>query len=244
MNWKLLSLPVLLASGLGGIYFLPSAGQVANSAIRMELPQEDGEWMFRKNLPSKEELGALAKDTQFSKATCFRARPGEFTADGYRNADIIDLSIVLSGYDLNNSIHRPERCMPAQGHVNLSGSDVTIKLSGGQDLTVRRLRSTLRKSSTPQGEAHELQCVTYYFFVGHDRLAHDHLQRTFMDMQDRLVRGMDQRWAYASFSMCYGRMPWYPDAEITEQEVDRKLVEFVSAFADQQIDWKQITPPG
>ncbi|WAC20438.1 exosortase-associated EpsI family protein [Luteolibacter sp. SL250] len=244
MNWKLLSLPALLAFGLGGIYLLPSAGRVANSAIRMELPQEDGEWMFRKNLPSKEELEALAKDTQFSKATCFRARPGEFTEDGYRNADIIDLSIVLSGYDLNNSIHRPERCMPAQGHVNLVGSDVTIKLSNGRDLTVRRLRSTRRSSGASQGEVQELKCVTYYFFVGHDRLAHDHLQRTFMDMQDRLVRGMDQRWAYASFSMCYGRMPWYPDAEITEQEVDRKLADFVSAFAEQQIEWKQIQPRG
>jgi hypothetical protein len=244
MNCKLLSLPVLLAFGLGGIYLLPSAGKVANSAIRMELPQEEGEWMFRKNLPSAEELGALAKDTEFSKATCFRARPGEFTADGYRNADIIDLSIVLSGYDLNNSIHRPERCMRAQGYYNLSGSDVTVKLSSGHELTVRRLRSTRRSSGVSQGEVQELQCVTYYFFVGHDRVAHDHLQRTVMDMKDRLVRGMDQRWAYASFSMCYGRMPWYPDAEITEQEVDRKLVEFVSAFAEQQIDWEQLNPQG
>ncbi len=245
MNWKVLLLPSLLAVGLGGIYFLPSAGQVANSAIRMELPQEEGEWMFRKNLPSKEELDALAKDTQFSKATCFRARPGEFTSDGYRNADIIDLSIVLSGYDLNNSIHRPERCMPAQGHYNLSGRDLTIRLSNGRDLTVRRLASTMkRRSDAQQGEAGDLKCVTYYFFVGHDRLAHDHFQRTFIDMQDRLVRGMDQRWAYASFSMCFGRMPWYPDAEITEEEVDRKLVEFVSAFAEQQIDWKQLSPQG
>jgi hypothetical protein len=240
MNWKLLSLPLLISSGLGSIYLLPNVGKVAESAIRMELPQEEGEWMFRKNLPSKEELEALAKDTQFSKATCFRARPGEFTADGYRNADIVDLSVVLSGYDLNNSIHRPERCMPAQGHINLFGSDVTIKLSNGRDLTVRRLRSTRRSSDSEEGQVKELECVTYYFFVGHDRVAHDHLQRTLLDMKDRLVRGMDQRWAYASFSMCYGRMPWYPDAEITEQEADRKLVEFVTAFADQQIEWKQI----
>jgi hypothetical protein len=134
--------------------------------------------------------------------------------------------------------------MRAQGYYNLSGSDVTVKLSSGHELTVRRLRSTRRSSGVSQGEVQELQCVTYYFFVGHDRVAHDHLQRAVMDMKDRLVRGMDQRWAYASFSMCYGRMPWYPDAEITEQEVDRKLVEFVSAFAEQQIDWEQLNPQG
>lgn len=242
MNWKLLSLPALLAFGLGAIYLLPSAGQVANSAINMELPQEEGEWMFRKNLPSKEELEALAKDTQFSKATCYRARPGEFTKDGYRNADIIDLSVVLSGYDLNNSIHRPERCMPAQGHTIISGSDVPITLSNGRELTIRRLLSTRKIPGSEEGQVEDLKCVTYYFFVGHDRLAHDHLQRTFLDMKDRLVRGMDQRWAYVSLSMCFGKMPWYKEVEISEQEADRKLAEFVAAFAEQQIDWKQILP--
>lgn len=240
MNWKLLSLPALLACGLGAIYLLPSAGKVAGSAVNMELPQEEGEWVFRKNLPSKEELDALAKDTQFSKATCYRARPGEFTKDGYRNADIIDLSVVLSGYDLNNSIHRPERCMPAQGHHILSGSDIVLKLSNGRLLTVRRLLSTRKISSQTPGETQELKCVTYYFFVGHDKVAHDHLQRTFMDMKDRLVRGMDQRWAYASLSMSFGKMPWYPDVEITEQEADRKLGMFLTQFAEGQINWKQI----
>jgi len=240
MNWKLLSLPALLASGLGAIYLLPSAGMVANSAIRMELPLEEGQWMFRKNLPSEEELQALAKDTQFSKATCYRARPGEFTEDGYRNADIVDLSIVLSGYDLNNSIHRPERCMPAQGHRILSSSDLPIKLANGQEFTIRRLLSSRKIPGKEPGKVEELHCVTYYFFVGHDRIAHDHLERTFLDMKDRLVRGMDQRWAYASLSMCYGRMPWYPDVEITEAEADRKIQEFLGEFAEKQIDWKQV----
>ena len=242
MNWKAMILPAVLAVGLGAIYFLPSAGAVADTAIRMELPQEDGGWMFRKNLPSKEELEALAKDTEFSKATCFRARPGEFTKDGYRNADLIDLSIVLSGYDLNNSIHRPERCMPAQGHDILSGSDVTIQLSNGRELTVRRLLSTRKIPSGEPGQSRDLRCVTYYFFIGHDRVAHDHLQRTLLDMKDRLLRGMDQRWAYASLSMCFGRMPWYEEAEITEEEADRKLTEFLKEFAEKQIDWAQVIP--
>lgn len=240
MNWKLLSLPLLLAVGLGAIYFLPNAGKVANSAIRMELPQEEGEWMFRKTLPSQAELNTLARDTEFSKATCFRSRPGEFTGDGYRNADIIDLSVVLSGYDLNNSIHRPERCMPAQGHTILSGSNMRIRLRNGRILTVRRLLSKQKDTSQQVGERHELKCVTYYFFVGHSRTTHDHLERTLLDMKDRLVHGMDQRWAYASLSMRFGRMPWYPDVEITEQEADRKLLSFVAALAERQIAWEQI----
>jgi len=240
MNWKPLILPVMLAAGLGAIYFLPSAGAVADAAIKMELPQEDGGWIFRKNLPSKEELQALAKDTEFSKATCFRARPGEFTKEGYRNADLLDLSIVLSGYDLNNSIHRPERCMPAQGHDILSGSDVRIQLSNGRELTARRLLSTRKIPASESGETRDLRCVTYYFFVGHDRVTHSHLQRTFIDMKDRILKGQDQRWAYASLSMCFGRMPWYEDAEITEEEADRKVQRFLKEFAEKQINWQQV----
>lgn len=240
MNWKPIALPVLISAGLSAIYLLPSVGAVADSAIKMELPQEEGEWMFRKNLPSQEELTALAADTQFSKATCFRARPGEFTVEGYRNADIIDLSVVLSGHDINNSIHRPERCMPAQGHSILSSSDVVIPISGGRSLTVKRLMSTRRSQGKTENEVADLKCVTYYFFVGHDRIAHDHLQRTLLDMKDRLLRGMDQRWAYASFSMAYGRMPWYDDVEITEEEADLKLKQFIAEFAEEQIDWKQL----
>lgn len=242
MNWKLMILPVVLATGLGTIYFLPSVGAAAGTAIKMELPQEEGGWVFRKNLPSKEELAALAKDTEFSKASCFRVRPGEFTADGRYNADLLDLSIVLSGYDLNNSIHRPERCMPAQGHTILSGSDIPIQLSNGRTLTVRRLLSTRKIPASEEGKVRELRCITYYFFVGHDRVAHDHLQRTVLDMKDRLLRGMDQRWAYASLSMCFGRMPWYEEAEITEEEADRKVTAFLREFAEKQIDWNQVIP--
>lgn len=238
MNMKQLVLPAILAVGLGSVYFLPSEGKIGESAIKMELPREDGEWMFRKTLPSKDELQALAEDTEFSKAICYRARPGEYTKEGYANADVIDLSVVLSGYDINNSIHRPERCMPAQGHTILSGSDLDIPLSNDRHLTVRRLLSTRKVTIGDQSK--DFHCITYYFFVGHDRLAHSHLERTFLDMKDRLIRGMDQRWAYASFSINFGRMPWYEDVEITEKEADQKVTAFVKAFADRQIDWSKI----
>jgi hypothetical protein len=247
MKFKLLILPACLLVGLGAIYFLPSAGAVANSAIRMKLPAEEGAWFFKEIPPSAEEIEALAKDTAFSKAICLKPRPDQMTADGKYIPDRLDLSIVLSGYDLNNSIHRPERCMPAQGHHSLSGSNVPIHLDNGRTLTVRRLTS---KQSVKLSESTktDLSCVTYYFFVGHDRLSHDHLQRTFIDMKDRVIRGIDQRWAYASISTWFGTMPpeWFGKLSddqplvITEAEADKKVVEFLKGFAEDQIDWKQM----
>jgi len=241
VNPKWVLLPLAMALGLGAIYLLPSVGSVAQSAIRMELPPDHDGWVFQIQQPSDKEIEALADDTEFSKANCYRRRPLEFLDNGNPNFDKVDLSIVLSGADINNSIHRPERCMPAQGHTILSGSDVPIQLSNGRTLTVRRLVSTQR---VPVGEDKkqevELGCVTYYFFVGHDRIAHGHYERTFLDMKDRLIRGMDQRWAYVSASMWIGKMPWNPTVDVPEKEADEKISQFLSRFAGEQIDWSEM----
>ncbi len=233
-----LILPVFMAAALGSIYFLPSAGEVAQSAIRMELPQMKGEWRFEEQLASEVEKETLAKDTEFSKAICLRARPGQFDAKGRMIADRVDLSVVLSGADINNSIHRPERCMPAQGHNILSSTDRSIKLDNGRTIKVKRLRSVQSlPTNKERTEFVELDCITYYFFVGHDRVTNDHLGRTFVDMKDRLIKGMDQRWAYVSTSMWYGKL-----AGIKEADAEAKLTDFVKNFSEGQIDWDQVKP--
>jgi hypothetical protein len=42
--------------------------------------------------------------------------------------------------------------------------------------------------------------VFYYTFFGHEAIVAGHYQRTIVDMRDRLFKGYDQRWAYATFS--------------------------------------------
>lgn len=247
MNLRPLILPVLLITGLGLIYLLPPAGKIAESAIRMKLPSEEGGWYFREIPPSPEEIGGLASDTEFSKAICLRPRDGWMTEDGKYIPERLDLSIVLSGHDLNNSIHRPERCMPAQGHRILSETNVPMRLENGRIVTARRLLSK-QNVKTSSGSSIEMSCVTYYFFVGHDRLTHDHLERTIIDMNDRLIRGMDQRWAYASISSWFGTLPpeWFGTLPgniplvITEEEADTKVQRFITEFAEDQIDWQQV----
>jgi hypothetical protein len=240
MKTRVWLLPVILGGAMSSIYFLPQVGEVASSAVTMELPGSSGPWIFRTFPPSEAEISTLGPDTKFSKAVCLRARPGEVDDLGYSIPDQIQLSIVLSGYDLNNSIHRPERCMPAQGHNITSSGDVLLKLSNNRQFAAKRLLSVQRiptgKEST---DVAEFNCITYYFFVGHDQVTNDHLKRTFIDMRDRLVRGMDQRWAYASVSMWYGKVPSIR-TEVTEEEADQKLRDFVSEFAERQIDWDQV----
>lgn len=233
-------LPVLLGAALGSIYFLPRAGQVAASAVKMELPGSSGGWSFKTQSASSLELSVLPPDTEFSKAICLRPRPGEVSFEGHLIPDRVDLSVVLSGYDLNNSIHRPERCMPAQGHSITASGSVMLQLTNGRRFDAKRLRSVQTiKAAGEGGETVQFNCLTYYFFVGHDRLTNDHFERTLFDMKDRLLRGMDQRWAYVSASMWYGKVPWI-ELEITEAEADAKLRKFVTGFAEEQIDWDQV----
>lgn len=241
MTWNALLLPLLLGSSLSAVYVLPRAGKTADSAVSMELPSHADGWEFEKVFASAAEIGTLSKDTEFSKAVCLKARPGEYDDNGYLIPDRVDISVVLSGHDLNNSIHRPERCMPAQGHAILNSSDVLLKTSGGNEFPVKRLRSMQTIKDPESGKvAAELKCLTYYFFVGHETITNDHLQRTIVDMKDRLVYGRDQRWAYVSASMWYGAIPWIKDKNVSEQEADAKLTAFVTDFAKRQIDWNQL----
>ncbi len=233
-----LILPVFLGAALSSIYFLPTAGEVAQSAIKMDLPLHQGDWLFNEQIASEAEKKTLANDTEFAKAICIKPRPGQYYQNGENMQDRVDLSVVLSGADINNSIHRPERCMPAQGHNILASSNRSIKLDNGRSIEVKRLHSV---QTLPTNEERtkfvELNCVTYYFFVGHDRITNDHLGRTFVDMKDRLIKGMDQRWAYVSASMWFGDL-----VGLKEADAEAKLTDFAKRFSEDQINWDQVEP--
>jgi len=241
MKYGILILPLLMGTMLSGIYLLPEASEMAPSAISMELPKKMNTWELFHKPPSEEEVQLLADDTQFAKASCLSPRPGEFDQEtGMRIPDRIDLSVVLSGHDLNNSIHRPERCMPAQGHAIGSSNKVILDLPNGRKVPTRRLLSI---QSIPTNEEHteyaSFESITYYFFVGHKTVTEDHLKRTVLDIKDRLLFGMDQRWAYVSASMWYGNVPWIEN-EVTREEADQKLREFLTDLAMKQIDWEMV----
>jgi len=230
-------LPVLLGMLLGLIYVLPQRGSVADSSVRMELPLTIGGWAGVKRPPTKEEIEILAEDTEFEKADYVRNKRGMTSILGEKQ-DIISTSIVLSGVDLNNSIHRPERCLPTQGHFGLVGSDSVVELADGRQIAVKRLM-TKQKIRLNETDEIVLDSLMYYFFVGHEQMTHDHLKRTLMDMRDRLFRGFDQRWAYLTLSIRYGDVPELK-LETSEEEAELLLQEFASKVIGQVVDLRSI----
>jgi len=248
MKPKFLVLPVVLAATMCLIYLLPKSGTIARSAVKMEMPEElvlsggARSWIFVKRPASELEINALSKDTEFSKASCSAPRPFEFDSYGNRLRDNLDLSIVLSGTDINNSIHRPERCLPAQGHNILSSEPKNLVLPDGRKFATTRLLSTREENLAPAGQKEnyrKFSYLTYYFFVGRDQISNSHLKRTLADMKDRLVYGLDQRWAYVSVTMPYGDVPWV-GKEVSLEEANGKVTEFLANFAEEQIDWNKI----
>src|SRR6266478_6966911 len=102
MNVKrLVFLQLVLFAGLGSAYLVPTHEKTQPMGVIMDLPESVGQWSGVSQEPAKAEIEGLAADTSFSRRL-------------YSNAfgDQVLVSIVLAGQDPDNSIHRPERCLP------------------------------------------------------------------------------------------------------------------------------------
>ena len=139
---KILIIPFLLAVMLGGTYLMPRRGEVQDSSISMDLPtgMNPYGWHGTRRQESEQERGILAPATEFSKADYVQELP--ISLDATETVPVLcRVSIVKSGHDLNNSIHRPERCLPAQGHFNLTGTTVDVPVEGRGTIRMTKLKS-------------------------------------------------------------------------------------------------------
>ncbi len=234
-----LILLALLTAGLSTAFLLPDFRQTP-SAVRMEIQEKLGAWSATKVPETKEERHALAPDTRFSKAVCLKPRDGNSSFFYTGPQDAAHVSIVLSGFDLANSIHRPERCMPAQGHEIYQSEKLVVAVKDDRQIPARRLLS-IKTGKDEKGHVFENQAVTYYFFVGHEKITENHTRRTLFDIKDRLMKGEAQGWAYISVTMLFsnekpGRPGGLPDLETADQAVRQLLGE----LAAKNIDWEQI----
>ncbi|MEM7383632.1 MAG: exosortase C-terminal domain/associated protein EpsI [Verrucomicrobiota bacterium] len=237
MTGKLISLQAFLLLGLGAVFFLPKSSRIKEAALiylaplgadkELEvLPPFVGLWMGTKEEASEKEKAILAEDTKFDRRA--------FRSDGRE----LNGSIVLSGYDLNNSIHRPERCLPAQGHTLLSSSTVSVDLPNGEALPVTRL-FTDKIVETKDGQKVPVgKSIMYYWFVGNNTVTNSHYERTLADMKERLLAGANQRWAYVTVSSNL-HSEYYPNGG-NEEETDDMLREFISRLAPEIIDYKMV----
>lgn len=222
--------PALLALVLSTVFFLPRHEELVESSISPDLPVEyalDG-WHGTQVQESEVERRSLAADTRFSKAHYTRLTrvPWE------KKLPPVEISIVYSGRDMNSSIHRPERCLPSQGHINLHSRSDTIPLKDGRHISITRLTS---KVPVPGEKKITLRFINYYVFIGHGTMRHTHLGRTIQDMYDRVTKGYVQRWAYFQAGAY-----WAPELGITEEETDAHIRTLVAELLPGQVDWQEM----
>ncbi len=244
MNRRAYILAAILALTLSSMYFLPPF-RLTESAMSMEIPKQLGAWKATSYPASEKERKTLAPDTQFSKASCERKRPGSWDfLTGRSETDQADISIVLSGYDLANSIHRPERCMPAQGHQIYHSEKSLLDVPGQKGIPVRQLLSAKKFPLKGSNEEIAVNALTIYFFVGHGVITENHTKRTLIDIEDRLKKGQAQRWAYVSVTMFFKRDGDEAVPALAKlpslKEANGMTRELLAELVNRNLDWNRI----
>ncbi|MCH2024218.1 MAG: EpsI family protein [Verrucomicrobiales bacterium] len=213
---KLIICQALLGIGLGSIYLLPRGYKIRESAIIMILPNTVDEWFGESMETSEVVINALADDTNYAQSQYKRRTPG--TED---KIDITSAFVVLSGDDMNNSIHRPERCLAAQGFEILSSEEILIPINEKYNVPTRRLLSKHLRTGVKQ--------ISYYWFTGAKKITASHYNRTFTDIFDSLTPGTNQRWAFVNItSPIIEDRNAHPFAVHSIEETDQLISDFIS----------------
>jgi EpsI family protein len=233
---RLTVLLVILIAGFCAVFFLPTSGKTEPVGIKLALPDYVGKWYGVDQPITERERQVLAGDTEFAR---------KVYKDGL--GDFVFASIVLSGHDLDNSIHRPERCLPAQGWTIADSKTLAVPLPSGGKLQVTRLHN-VRQVPTRDGKTVSIYNLNYYWFVGYHHLTASHLERTFLDIQDRILKGYNQRWAYIMVAsditeglIPYGRSESQTDA-IIQEFIERLFPQINKPTDDQSVARKSETP--
>ncbi len=183
---RLAFLLAVLLAGLSSIFLLPQQLGFQPVGVIMDLPKMVGGWYGKDVAVSEKERLVLGAGTEFARKSYRNGRGYEIIA-----------SIVLSGQDMNTSIHRPERCLPAQGFTVIDKRAVPLALPDHGLMRITRLENV--RSPTGDGVP-AIYDVMYYWFAGHTDTTGSHFARTWFDVRDRLMHGYNQRWAYITVS--------------------------------------------
>lgn len=209
---RLAILLAVLLGGLSTVLFLPKQLSYQPVGIELQLPEFNGEWYGQEVKVSEREIAILGADTEFARKNYTNGR-----------GDEIQVSIVLSGQDMNNSIHRPERCLPAQGWTISDKHTVVVPVEGLGTVPTTCLNNV--RNITREDKPIAIHNVSYYWFAGHTDLTHSHYERAVLDIRDRIIHGYNQRWAYITVSAVvtenlqkFGR---------TEEQTSRMIEDFI-----------------
>ncbi|MBK1832296.1 exosortase-associated EpsI family protein [Verrucomicrobiaceae bacterium R5-34] len=237
-------LVAILVVGFSCIWLLPKSSEIRPTRLSRHLPSEVGSMVGQQVEVTGKELAILAKDTEFER--------WQYTAPYSRFTPPIQASIVFSGKDVNNSIHRPERCLKAQGWNFVRERQLVIPnaLPDGGDMPVKEIvcqkaridPKTNKVVKLENGEVFYDMQLQYYTFVGFKEITSSHYQRSMADIKGRLFSGYDQKWAYVTFSTTVTQA--YVDQGLTREgfvgfsveDCEQHLSEFITQLMPGMID--------
>jgi len=185
---RLAILLAIMLGGLSSVFLLPKQLGFMPEGIELALPESLGEWWGQDVEVTQHEHEVLGADTEFARKQYTNGR-----------GDRILASVVLSGQDMMTAIHRPERCLRAQGWDFQEGERRFVDVPGRGKLPVMRLRNR-KPEKTIDGRSVMVEHVLYYWFAGSQDVTESHLDRVRIDMRDRIRSGYAQRWAMMSIS--------------------------------------------
>ena len=223
------------------LFLIPETSEMKASRLSKTLPTTVGNWMGKPQEPGVKEKKILARDTEFERMSYF---------DSLGRRPSIEASIVFSGKNLSQSIHRPEVCLRAQGwefvserYLTWSGLLPEGELLPVKELICRQVYRVLNKDGEPEdvlledGAKAYIWRSFYYTFIGHEEIVAGHYERTWEDIKDRLFQGYDQRWAYVTFSSSITKKHdeqglYQGDIHLLdEKDVESHVVEFLRELA-------------
>jgi EpsI family protein len=217
-----LLLQIVVLAVLSLVYVLPSSPDAQPTGISLELPDYLGEWIGEEREISKLEIQTLGPGTDFARKAYTNNR-----------GDRIYVSIVLAGHDMNTSIHRPERCLPAQGWALIKSAKRNVPLDGpdGGVLPVKRLhnvRPVIDNEGNPvihNGKALRIFGLNYYWFAGFTDTTNSHYTRTYYDIRDRILKGYNQRWAY--ITVAANITEGFKSNGLNEKQSEKMVMDFI-----------------
>ena len=220
--WR--SVVLLLCTSVIWVFFWtsPHAALSPVSGVLMHLPgyvDVDGGFVGETAEVTEPERYILPKDTEFARKNY----------SDYPSPDRIFCGIVLSGIG-QQSIHRPEVCLIAQGWSITNQEDIKIPLESGRVLTVRNL--TIKRVVPYNGKAITLERYNMYWFVGEKITTASHVTRAFLSSWDRIFHNRAHRWAYVTVasSINPNPQPGMPNAVQTKNLMIDFIKKIVPTF--------------
>jgi len=181
---------VPLGVAIGAIFLCqlsPETNSATQSGVTMELPDFLGNYIGLDQEVSLAERQILPGDTEFVRKT-------------YHNpqGDQILCSIVLAGGE-KRSIHRPQVCLPGQGWTIKSETVRSVVLDDGRKIEFMDL-ALARELEVGPDLKKTIKSHYFYFYVGKETITPHAKLRVFLTSWDRIVHGLNHRWAYVIVS--------------------------------------------